>query len=248
MDVILGKGDFIRSSSRFLALISLVLLTSVPAAAIPTVVTHADTTHCDALVVPLAVDELGTGGLFPPGEQIIGTLPQFAPSPTPPGIIGATNPGFNCNTGTIDSPFAANIGLAITNINPFDFSEVWYVANNPNGTNISNLDGAITVGGLETYQAFRIDKVGVNKPLISESLFNDGIFNSGETWVFLLQDYSNNQIPGLSANLLGAPGVGGILGDGSTGSIIAVIAPEPGTAGLLIVGLLGLARFGRKSA
>jgi hypothetical protein len=233
-----------RSSSRFAALLGLVLLTSFQARAIPTVVAHGDTAHCDPLVVPVLVDELGTGGLFPAGEQLVATLPQFAPPPTAPGIIGATGPaGFNCNTGTIDSPFAANIGLAITNINAVDFVEVWYVANTPNGTNISNPDGMVN-----GYQAFRIDKVGVNKPLISESLFNDGIFNAGETWVFLLQDYSNNQIVGPSANLLGAPGVAGLLGDGSTGSIIAIVAPEPGTAGLLILGLLGMARFARKSS
>jgi len=238
MDAILGRGIFMGSSSRFVALLGLVLLVGVRASAIPTVVVSGDTAHCDPLSVPALVDELGTGGLFPPGEQIAA---GFA-NPTPPNFIAGVGPaGFNCTTGTIDSPFQGNVGLAITNLNPVDFSEVWYVANTPNGTNISNLDG--TVNG---FQAFRIDKVGVNKPLISESLFADGIFNSGETWVFVLQDWTNNQL--LNAAALGTPGVPGILGDLSSGSIIAIVAPEPGTAGLLIVGLLGLARFARKSA
>jgi hypothetical protein len=224
------------SSSRFSALVGLVLLAGYQAAAIPAATVGVDTAHCDTLSVPALTDELGTGGLFPAGEQIVAGFVN----PTPPNFIAATGPaGVNCTTGTIDSPFMGNVGVTITNLNPVDFQDVWYVANAQ--TNISNLDGSVN-----GFAAFHIDKVGVNKPLISESLFNDGIFNAGETWVFLLQDFTNNA--GFGANRFDAPGVPSLgIGDGSSGSIIAIVAPEPGTAGLLIVGLLGLG-FRRKSA
>lgn len=220
------------SSSRFVALLGLVLLVGVRASAIPTAVVTVDTAHCDPLIVPVLVDELGTGGLFPAGEQI---------SSVSLGPIAAVGPaGVNCTTGTIDSPFMANRRVSITNLNAVDFVGVWYVANAQ--TNVSNLDGSVN-----GFPAFRIDQVGVNKPLISESLIADGIFNAGETWVFLVQDYANNNAQPEGA--FAAPGVPSLgIGDASSGSIIALVAPEPGTAGLLIVGLLGLARFARKSA
>lgn len=223
------------SCSRFLALLGVVLLTSLQAAAVPTTVTAIDHPFCDPLIVPTSVDELGTiAGGFPVGEQIAVT--GLGP------IAGVGPAGVNCTGatggGAIDSPFMANQGVTITNLNPVDFVAVWYVVN-PESI-VSNLDG--TVNG---FAALRIDKVGVSKPLISESLIADGIFNAGETWVFMLQDYVNSALePASAISAIGVP----TLGDSSSGSIIALVAPEPGTAGLLIVGLLGLARFGRKSA
>ena len=238
-------------TSRFAALSGLVLLISFQAAAVPTAVVFDNPTNvlgqdvCDSLAsIPAVVDEIGTvAGGFPVGEQLVATLPQLAPPPTPAGIVGATGPaGRNCNTPALqDSPFRANWAVSITNINPVDFIEVYYVANTANGTDVSNWDGTIN-GNI----AFRIDRAGVSQPLIAENLIADGIWNSGETWTFLLQDYSNAY--GINAAQINAIGVPGLLGDGSSGSIIAIVAPEPGTAGLLIVGLLGLARFARKSA
>jgi len=231
---ILGKGISMGSSSRFAALSGLVLLVSFQASAIPTVVVGVDTAHCDVLSVPAVVEELGTGGLFPAGEQIVSGL--LSPS----GAIAGVGPaGVNCTTGTIDSPFIANHGVTITNTTGFNFLEVWYVANAQ--TNLSNLDGSVNGFG-----AFRIDQVGVNKPLISESVLTDGVFQAGETWAFMIQDYANNA--GMLANAFAAPGVPSLgIGDGSSGSIIGVLAPEPGTGGLLIMGLLALARYGRRS-
>ena len=231
-------------SSRFGALLGLVLLTSFQAAAVPTAVTFANPTNvlgqdvCDAFAnIPATVDEIGTAaGGFPAGEQLaIASLAVASPA-----TVGPI--GFTCNSPAgQDSPFRANFVLGITNLNPVDYSEVFYVANTANGTDFGNWDGTIN-GNI----AMRIDKVGLSKPLVSESLFADGIWNSGETWTFAIQDYNNaNAINAAAINAIGVPG---LLGDGSSGSIIAIVAPEPGTAGLLIVGLLGLARFARKSA
>jgi hypothetical protein len=245
MDVILGKGDSMRSS-RFVALLGLVLLTSFQAVAVPTAVTFANPTNilgqdvCDSFDVaniPGTLDEIGTAaGGFPAGEQ----LTPVSLAVASPATVGPA--GHTCNSPALqDSPFRANFVLGIRNDNPVDYTEVWYVANTANGTDFSNWDGTIN-GNI----AYRIDNVGLNKPLVSESLIADGIWNAGETWVFTLQDWSNaNLLNGLAINAVGVPG---LLGDGSSGSILALVAPEPGTAGLLIVGLLGLARFARKSA
>jgi hypothetical protein len=228
-----------RSCSRFVALIALVLLTGFQAAAVPTTLASVvDLPFCDPLIVPADVEELGTiAGGFPVGEQI--AVAHAAPG----GPIAAVGPpGTNCTGatggGAIDSPFMANHGIVITNLNAVDFVAVWYVVNPE--TIVSNLDGAIN-----GFAALRIDAVGVSKPLISESLAADGIFNAGETWVFMLQDWTNSALELSTAiNTVGIA----TIGDASSGSIIALVAPEPGTAGLLILGLLGMARFARKSA
>src|SRR6185503_3997385 len=110
-------------------------------------------------------------------------------------------PGITCNTGTIDSPFIPNQKVSITNLNPYAFTDLWYVADPQ--TNASNLDGAVN-----GFPAFKIDQVGVNKPLISESIITDGIFDPGETWVFLIQDFANNTLPASLPSAFASIGVG----------------------------------------
>jgi len=41
------------------------------------------------------------------------------------------------------------------------------------------------------YGAFVIDNVGINRPLVSESINPDLIFQPNETWEFIIQDYVN---------------------------------------------------------
>ena len=234
-----------RVHSRLVAIFGLVLLIGVQASAVPTTLQSVlDTPHCDVLAVPLNVDEIGNGSFlnvpgpsapFPAGEQIQS------------GALGSTGvpAGTNCNTGSIDSPFIPNQMVQITNLTGVDYLDLWYVANPE--TNVSNLDGAIN-----GYPAFKIDSVGVNKPLFFESILADGIFQSGETWRFVIQDFANAASPAQSPHWFGAIGVNSVPNpfapDGSSGSIIGIAAPEPGTAGLLVMGLLALARRGRRSA
>lgn len=89
--------------------------------------------------------------------------------------------------------------------------------------------------------AFKIDSVGGNTPLVFESIAVDGIFAPGETWIFVIDDYVNTG--GLAASLFGSFGVGNSSAGGpsSSGSIIAVRVPEPGTLVLLLVGATILA-------
>ena len=90
--------------------------------------------------------------------------------------------------------------------------------------------------------AFKIDRVGLNRPLVSESLLPNGVFEAGETWRFIIQDYTNALF--LPASALGSVGVPSFGDQMSSGSIIAI--PEPVTMVLLGMGGLGLTRRRRQ--
>jgi hypothetical protein len=204
--------------SRTAALVGAALWVPVAASANPVQVVSADTPPCDTLSVPTTtIEELGLAPPFPAGEQISASA--------------VTTTQSACTTLTTDNGLITNALVSITNLNSISFGSVWYVADT--NTALSNADGTVS-GGL----AFKIDAVGSNRPLISESGIVDGIFAPGETWTFIIQDYTNTF--GLSAAALGTLGLPQ-TGNLSSGSIIAVPMPEPTTAALLSLGLLGLA-------
>ena len=185
----------------------------------------------DPLFLPNMVDELGIAPIFPPDEEImaIDVLTDYTP------CIDPDNQ---------DDPFLLNTEVIMTNLTTTDFRDVWYVADLDTG--LTNFDGTVNLG-----HAFKIDTLGFNRPLITESFFplND-IFEAGETWHFVIQDYTNGL--GLPASLLSSVGVGvGSLGLTSTGSIVAIPVPEPGTVmmffGAGLMGLVALARRRKKA-
>ncbi len=127
------------------------------------------------------------------------------------------------------------VQIQITNLSTRDWTGLVYVADPE--TTLSNNDGFIadaTVPGVFTH-AFVIDAVGANTPLLSESINPNGIFEIGETWEFVIQEYNNGL--GLSPALLDSVGVAGasLGGPPSSGSIIAI--PEPST--LAFMGIAG---------
>jgi hypothetical protein len=149
-----------------------------------------------------------------------------------------------------DNPTIPNVVVSMTNLTGIDWYDVHYVSDldnpqPPNGTpvpgaSISNFDGWIGNAGLDDHEeAFKIDSIGINMPLVFESLIPDNIFQAGEMWNFIIQDYILPEPPtpfdsvGIASLSTGYPP--------STGSIVAVI-PEPATIGLLTLGCLVLLR------
>ncbi len=201
---------------RVLVTIGCVLLIVNLASAIPTNVDFQDGPQ-DTLFVPSMVHELGTGPNFPPEEEISASdteTEQTACSEDPP-----------------DDPQIPNALVTIQNLTGIDWTDVWYVADPE--TSLTNYDGWIN-GSL----AFKIDSIGVNKPLVYESKIADNIFQSGEVWQFIIQDYANSAGgPPSALDSIGVPS-GGY--PPSTGSIIAI--PEPVTIIFLLLGLSGLVR------
>jgi hypothetical protein len=194
------------------------------ALAVPTVILHTDTPECDPLSIPELVDELGFSPPFPLDERLdaVATFTQIPACPL------------------MDDPAMPNALVMITNlaVPPRAFDRVWYVADRE--TSLTNPDGVAGMPGIPPERAFRIDTVGVNTPLVSESFAMDGVWAPGETWTFIIQDYANTL--GLPPSLYDSIGVPSTLSPPSSGSIIAV--PEPSFAAM---GLLGAILTRRRS-
>ena len=210
----------------YAALVGAALLIAVPAIAVPTFVVSADTPGCDVLAIPgspTVLDELGDpAGGFPVGERI---------------AVSAAATSLSACGSVPDNTLIPNALVSITNLNATAFSAVWYIADYD--TTLTNEDGKV----LGVVSAFRIDAVGVNTPLVAESGVFDGIFAPGETWTFIIQDYFNTfGLPASAINSVGLPSAG----LGSSGSIVALPVPEPTTASLIGLGLLGMALARRR--
>lgn len=195
-----------------LVLAGVVLTLVSSASAIEVEVNHENQNNCDFLFVPTMVDELGVG--FPSDELI-----RAQDDPTE--LVACAG---------AESPNIPNAIVEITNLTQRRFTELWYVSDPE--TMISNSDGFVN-----NERAFRIDTAGVNRPLIFESGPVNGVFDPGEVWQFIIDDYLN--MLGLPASAMSSQGLVGSLSgmdQMSSGSIIAV--PEPGTGGILVWGLV----------
>lgn len=201
--------------------------------ALPVNVVHMDTPACDPLFIPKdGVHEIGDSTIFPSDEALF-SMDQgpsnFAPCPP-------------TNDTAIPDPV-----VEMRNLSGRDWLEVWYVADRE--TTITNFDGEADDAAFAPLQeAFRIDNDikdpgGIHHPLVFESMTPDGIWEAGESWRFILQDYSN--LLGLPPSALDSLGVGSASGPSpagvasSSGSIIGITVPEPASLGLLFIGCVG---------
>jgi len=167
--------------------------------ALPTSIFFDDDPNCDPLFVDPDVDELGIG--FPSDELI--SVFDIGTSPIPACLSAGPGP---------------HSLVEMTNLTPDFWIDVWYVADGE--TFLSNFDGFVN-----GHSAFRIDSenstfgCGVNCPLIFESFEpGNGVFEPGETWIFIIDDYFN--IVGLPPGAIDSPGLPS-PSPPSSGSIIA---------------------------
>ncbi len=152
--------------------------------------------------------------------------------------------------GPQDNPQLINYRVAIQNMTNTYWHDLHYVAD-LDVTTITNYDGWIgNAGKQDEWLAFKIDNIGLNKPLLFESMTPDLIFEPGENWQFILQDYTNmnNVSPHLFASLgIAGASLGAAAPDlSSGGSIIAKPVPIPGSGILIGSALLGLLALKRR--
>jgi hypothetical protein len=199
-----------KSMGGILVLALVGLLVS-PAAAEWQQVNFMDTPSQDIIPTgPFWVDEVGWNPPFPTGEWITSSYVTTEYRPC------YQNP---------DNPTIPNMEVTITNMTDWCLGDVFYVADPETG--LANNDGLIN-GQL----AFKIDSVGLNMPLIFESAAQDNHFAAGETWKFVIQDYTNAF--GLAPHLFASVGVGNLSG-GDTFSSGSIITPEPAALSVLLL-------------
>ena len=138
-----------------------------------------------------------------------------------------------------DSGGPSNIKVTMTNLTDRAFYKVAYVKDPE--TSITN-DDLLLINGQES---FLIDYAGINVPLVYESMAQDTVFEPGETWKFVIQNYSNTS--GLPASAFGSYDAVhnlGRVGNQSGGDLVSSgsIIPEPATLILLAIGGLALRR------
>lgn len=158
------------------------------------------------------------------------------------------------------------VQIAITNMTSRSFEHLYYVGDvhdldntdpETRFTNVDELVADVTFGNAYGVPglAFKIDAVGLNTPLVYESMTQDGIFEPGEVWKFVIQDYSNfmgappDNFGSVNTSPYGAIAQASWLGNDmpflSTGSIITgepsiPIIPTITEWGMVILGVLVL--------
>ena len=205
------------------------------ASAVPVSASYVDLSACDNHGSQLLKHELGDASVFPIDEAIIVSA------------VLAPDPGhFTCasDNGQIDE-----WRVQITNISPYDYRDLFFVVDA--GLGFSNVDGLIEdLANPGFTEAFKIDGTvtpGVNNALVFESGPVDEVFQSGETWEFLVTNFDGT--PFSPAPLFNSPGGFSLSSGGgppSNASIVANLVPEPASLGLLLIG--GCAIFGRRRA
>lgn len=201
---------------RILFAVACIGAMSSAALASPTPIIAQDAPDCDPLFFPGNVgDELGNTAVFPANEFIssVFTFTPFDACPAGAGLV-------------------PNVEVSITNLTNRSFTDLHYVSDP--GVSFENWDGFIN-----GERAVRIDDLGINVPLVGGDVNANLVFDPGETWRFVLDEWTTT-IGGVPSDL-GSIGVPSFpVPSLSTGSIVAL--PEPASAALFILGGLLIAR------
>lgn len=185
---------------------------------------------CDRLEQMEITHELGEPSAFPDNELIVSSVERGQPV-----CVG-------------DDGMANDWLVRITNRSGTAWQDMMFVADA--GFAIGNLDGSVfDVASNTATDAFMIDPFGVNRNLLFESMTANVIFEPGETWEFLVTNYTHvTGAPGAIApfDSLGI-GSSSALGFASTASIVAnPVIPIPPSVFLFASGLLGLIGVARR--
>jgi hypothetical protein len=203
-------------------------LLALDVGAVPVVAPYVELPPCDLHTITLT-HELGN-----PAPPVIPPFGGPGPFPADEAIASESFPA-NFNECSAGGPAGPDFEVHIKNLTPTYWTDLFFVADEGNFFN--NHDGMI-LGGL----AMRIDMVGVNTPLIFESMTVDGIFEPGEDWLFAVIDWAGPAPPSLFDSIGVGAGSGGF--PPSTASIVANPIPVPAAVWLLgsALGLLGWLR------
>ena len=225
--------------ARFMIVVGIITCLAVPVLADPVQVTTFQLTNQDDWTLEGWVEELSTAPHSQ--EQLISsqdvTWEGHIPCPVEYGGQGA-------------------VQVEITNLTTRYFPDLYYVADVlPDGgplttlTNFDEMVGDVSTGPAQSGLAFKIDSIGLNTPLVFESMTQDDVFEPGEIWQFIIQEYANTLgLPPSALGSVGAPPLGAIAAASAGDSVSSgsVITPEPATLSLLVMGGLGLLRRRRK--
>ena len=196
------------------------------AAAEPIDGSYFDVATCDNHGPQTAVEEFGDPSLFAPDEAIEHAATFTADVACP----------------MTDDPSMPNALVQIRNLTGRFLDNLYYVGDPE--TRFSNVDGHGVGAGTPSIEglAFRIDTLGMNRNLVFESITPDGIFEPGEVWRFIVQDYEN--FAGVAPDLFYSIGMAGDSAAivNSSASIVRMV-PAPASS---VLGLMGLALLRRR--
>ncbi len=184
---------------------------------------YRDLPTCDNHGDRSASEELGDPSVFSAGQQIdhVATFTDVVA----------------CDVG--DNPNIPNSLVVVTNRTKRHWRDLYYVGDP--STSFSNVDGFGDAGVSPNLSglAFRIDSVGDNRPLVFESLTPDNVFEPGEEWRFVVQDYASPLGPADSFFSVGFADASVTPFEVSAASIVQFV-PEPAFALQLLAGVVAL--------
>lgn len=205
------------------------VLTSIASAVPVTGVYQDDPAHCDNFGPLTLTHELGEQTVFPANESIVTSA---APSIDP--RLFACEP---------DDGIANDWNVILTNTSGQAWQDVFFVVDG--GVTVGNYDGAVSDVAMPGFNhAFRIDNVGSNIPLIFESVAANNILDVGETWEFLVTNYSVAAGPLFESAGKFSESSHLSFDPFSNASILANPVPEPSSVAFL--GLGATALFARR--